>query len=102
MARAAFVLRIKPEHVQDYITAHRRVWPEMRNAITASGIHNYTIFLRGSEAIGYFESEDLHAAFAFLATQDVNDRWQAAMAEFLEERVSDEGPSILNEIFRLD
>ncbi len=102
MERAAFVLRIRPDHVQDYIAAHARVWSEMRDTITASGIRNYTIFLRGSEAIGYLESDDLDAAWAFLANQDVNERWQTTMAEYLEERVSVEGPTLLEEIFRLD
>ena len=51
---------------------------------------------------GYFESDDLAAAEAYLAAQDVSTRWQDAMADLLEERVPDAGPPSLEEIFRLD
>jgi len=102
MARAAFVLKIRPERVADYVAAHQTVWPEMREAISASGIRNYTIFIRGSEAIGYLESDDLEAAWASLARHEANSRWQTAMTDYLEQRVPDEGPTMLEEIFRLD
>ena len=51
---------------------------------------------------GYFETDDLQAAGAYLAAQEVNARWQDAMAELLEERVPDAGPPELPEVFRLD
>jgi L-rhamnose mutarotase len=37
-----------------------------------------------------------------MAEQDVNARWQDAMATLLEERVPDAGPPALEEVFRLD
>jgi L-rhamnose mutarotase len=37
-----------------------------------------------------------------MAAQEVNTRWQDTMAEFLEERVADQGPAPLEEVFRLD
>jgi L-rhamnose mutarotase len=51
---------------------------------------------------GYFEADDLEAAGAYMAEQDVNSRWQDAMAELLDERVPDAGPPPLEEVFRLD
>ena len=51
---------------------------------------------------GYFESDDLARAAAYLAAQEVCSRWQDAMADLLEERVPDAGPPALEEIFRLD
>ena len=51
---------------------------------------------------GYFESDDLERAAAYLGAQEVCTRWQDAMAGLLEERVPDEGPQLLEEIFRLD
>jgi L-rhamnose mutarotase len=50
---------------------------------------------------GYFESEDLERAGAYMAAQEVNGRWQDAMAELLSERVPDGGPATLEEVFRL-
>ena len=100
--RSAFVLRIRPDRVDDYVAAHAEVWPELLAALTAAGIRNYSIFLAGSQAFGYFESDDLESAAGYLARQDVSRRWQDTMAELLEERVPDGGPPALPEIFRLD
>ena len=100
--RSGFVLRIKPDRIDDYVEAHREVWPEMLDALRGAGIRNYTIFRAGSEVFGYFESDDLRAAADYLATQPVSARWQDAMADLLEERVPDAGPPPLEQIFRLD
>jgi L-rhamnose mutarotase len=99
--RLGFVLRVKPDRVDEYVFAHREVWPEMLEALKSAGIRNYTIFRAGNEMFGYFETDDLARAETYLATQEVNARWQDAMADLLEERVQDQGPSPLEEIFRL-
>ena len=100
--RSAFVLRVRPDKLDEYIRAHREVWPEMLEAISAAGIRNYTIFREGNQMFGYFETDDLAAAGRYLAAQDVSARWQDTMAELLEDRVPDAGPPPLEEIFRLD
>jgi len=99
--RAAFVLHVKPDRIDEYVEAHRNVWPEMLQALRDAGIRNYSIFRSGTEMFGYFESDDLERAGAYMADQDVNDRWQDAMAELLEQRVPDGGPQPLEEVFRL-
>jgi len=100
--RSAFVLRVRPDRIDEYVEAHRNVWPELLEALRGAGIRNYTIFRNGNEMFGYFESDDLEAAGAYMAEQEVNARWQDAMAELLEERVPDAGPQPLDEVFRLD
>jgi L-rhamnose mutarotase len=100
--RRAFVLRVRPDAIDEYVEAHRHVWPELLAALRAAGIRNYTIYRHGNEMFGYFESDDLEAAAAYMAAQEVNTRWQDAMAELLEERVPDGGPAALEEVFRLD
>jgi L-rhamnose mutarotase len=100
--RTAFVLRVRPEKVEEYVRAHREVWPEMLDAIRGAGIRNYTIFRDGNQMFGYFEADDLDAAQRYLAEQNISTRWQDAMAELLELRVPDQGPPPLEEVFRLD
>jgi L-rhamnose mutarotase len=100
--RTAFVLRVRPEKIDEYIRAHEAVWPEMLDALRGAGIRNYTIFRDDNRMFGYFEADDLAAAGRYLAQQDVSTRWQDAMAELLEERVPDAGPPSLQEVFRLD
>ena len=100
--RSAFVLEVRPDRIEEYVEAHRNVWPEMLDALRAAGIRNYTIFRRDNEMFGYFESDDLEAAAAYMEAQEVNARWQDTMAGLLEERVPDAGPAALEPIFRLD
>jgi L-rhamnose mutarotase len=100
--RSGFVLRVKPDRVDEYVRAHREVWPELLAALKAAGIRNYTIFRADNEMFGYFEADDLERAEAYLAAQEVSTRWQDAMAELLEERVPDQGPPPLEVVFRLD
>ena len=100
--RSAFVLSVRPEKIDEYVEAHRNVWPELLAALRDAGIRNYTIFRNGNEMFGYFESDDLAAAAEHMEGQEVNARWQDTMAQLLEERVPDAGPPTLEEIFRLD
>jgi L-rhamnose mutarotase len=100
--RSAFVLRVRPDKIDEYVEAHRSVWPEMLDALRGAGIRNYSIFRAGTEVFGYFEADDLAAAERYLAGQEVSARWQDAMAGLLEERVPDGGPPRLPEVFRLD
>jgi L-rhamnose mutarotase len=100
--RSAFVLEVRPDRLDEYLEAHRHVWPEMLDALRGAGVRNYSIFRHGNQMFGYFEADDLEAAAAYLARQEVSARWQDAMAELLVERVPDAGPPPLPEVFRLD
>jgi len=100
--RMAFVLRVRPEKLDEYLEAHRHVWPELLAAMRDAGVRNYTIFRHGNEMFGYFESDDLEAVSDHMAALEVNTRWQDAMADLLEERVPGTGPAALDEIFRLE
>ena len=100
--RSAFVLHVRPDKIDEYVEAHANVWPEMLQALRDAGIRNYSIFRDGNQVFGYFESDDLERAAAYLDSHEVNTRWQDAMADLLEERVPDAGPPTLEQIFRLD
>jgi L-rhamnose mutarotase len=100
--RSAFVLRVRPECVDEYVKAHREVWPEMLDALRGAGIRNYSIYRTGNEMFGYFEADDLAASEYYLSLQEVCTRWQDAMAHLLEQRVPDGGPARLDEVFRLE
>jgi L-rhamnose mutarotase len=100
--RTAFVLQVRPDKIDEYVQAHQEVWPEMLEALRAAGIRNYTIFRDGYRMFGYFEADDLAESGRQMAAQPVSTRWQDAMADLLEQRVPDEGPPPLEEVFRLE
>lgn len=106
MQRVAFLLKVKPEMIEEYKRRHREVWPEMLAALRETGWHNYSLFLREDGTLfGYLETPDFEAARAGMAAKEVNARWQADMAPFFEQLESqrpDEGLLVLEEVFHLE
>ena len=90
----------------EYRERHEAVWPEMLEALSATGWRNYSLFLSpGGMLIGYLETDDFEAALRGMEQTDVNARWQAEMGEFfqdLEGRRPDEGLLVLDEVFHLE
>lgn len=86
MNRVCFTLRVKPELLDEYKAHHREVWPEMRAALSRTGWHNYSLFLRDDGLlIGYFETpHTLAEAVAAMADEKVNAEWQELMAPFFD------------------
>ena len=106
MQRVCFQLHVKRGRIAEYRVRHEAVWQEMRDALSATGWRNYSLFMsEGGIVIGYLECEDFEASMRAMEETDVNARWQAEMAEFfvgLEGRRPDEGLLLLDEIFHLD
>ena len=101
MERVCFLLRVRPERLDEYQARHREVWPEMLDALRDGGWGNYSLFLREDGLlVGYVETEDFEAAQRAMAATDVNDRWQAEMAAFFDAR-ADERLVRLEEVFHL-
>jgi L-rhamnose mutarotase len=99
--RRCFVLRVRPERLDDYLTAHQHVWPEMQRALTDAGWRNYSLFLADQGVvIGYFESDDCDEAERRIAETDVARRWEAAMSAFFVDESSTK--DTLPQYFRLD
>jgi L-rhamnose mutarotase len=106
MQRVCFLLRVRPEKLDEYRLRHAQVWPEMLDALRQTGWHNYSLFLRPDGLlVGYLETDDFLKARAAMKNQPVNARWQAEMAplfEPLECGAADDAMSPLDEIFHLD
>jgi L-rhamnose mutarotase len=105
MQRICFVLQVKPERIQEYKERHRRVWPEMKQALRETGWNNYSLFLRADGLlVGYLETEDFERARAGMACREVNARWQREMADFFvtsEGRLPDQAMASLEEVFHV-
>jgi L-rhamnose mutarotase len=106
MERVCFCLQVRPDRLDEYVERHARVWPEMLQALAATGWHNYSLFLRGDGLlVGYLETPSLEEAVAGMAATEVNARWQAEMAEFfvgLDDARPDTGFLRLREVFHLE
>lgn len=106
MQRVCFLLKVREDRLDEYTVSHAQVWPEMLEALSRTGWHNYSLFLREDGLlVGYFETPDLQAALDGMAATDVNERWQAEMGSFFESldgRRPDEAFLTLREVFHLD
>ncbi|MFK4118686.1 L-rhamnose mutarotase [Streptomyces longwoodensis] len=105
MQRVCFLLKVREDRIAEYRARHAAVWPEMRAALSATGWHNYSLFLRDDGLlVGYLETEDFAAARAAMEATEVNARWQAEMAPFLaslDGERPDEAMTPLTEVFHL-
>ena len=107
MTRVGFLLKVKPEKLEEYKAHHKAVWPDMLAALRRTGWHNYSLFLRPDGLlVGYFETpESFEAARAGMATEEVNKRWQTFMAPFFESvggTHADDMMVVLEEVFHLE
>ena len=45
MEQKAFKMKLKPGFADEYKKRHNAIWPELKKAITESGVYDYSIFL---------------------------------------------------------
>lgn len=106
MPRVGFILKVKKDLIDEYKERHEEVWPEMLDALSRTGWHNYSLFMRDDGMLfGYFETPDsFEAALEGMSAEEVNGRWQAEMARFFEGTggPADEMMEELVEVFHLD
>ena len=104
--RICFCLQVKRDRLDEYKERHRAVWPEMKEALTNAGWHNYSLFLRDDGLlVGYVETPDFERALAVMAATEVNRRWQAEMKDFFESETglaADKQMRPVPEVFHLD
>jgi len=104
MQRVCFVLKLREDRLDEYAARHENVWPEMQDALRATGWTNYSLFLGpNAQLIGYVEVEDFNAAREGMKVFPVNDRWQAEMLPFFDSSAkADDAMQPLRELFHLD
>jgi L-rhamnose mutarotase len=102
--RVCFVMRVRPEALEEYRRRHREVWPEMLEALRRTGWRNYSLFAAGDGMIiGYLETDEFQAALDGMQQEPVNGRWQAEMAPMFQLQAAPDTSLVrLEEIFHLD
>ncbi|MDQ3871102.1 MAG: L-rhamnose mutarotase [Chloroflexota bacterium] len=79
--RGMFVLVVHPDRTAEYDDRHANAWPEMLDALAASGFRNYSGFRSGSLVAYYGEFyPDMSTAVANIGATDVNRRWSESFA----------------------
>lgn len=109
MQRMGLMIGLRGEQIAEYKRLHAAVWPEVLAAITASNIHNYTIFLREPENLlfAYWEyhGDNFEAdAARMAASQSMRDWWALCGPQQipLETRKPGEWWATMEPVFHLD
>jgi L-rhamnose mutarotase len=76
--------RLKAGAEAEYDALHEAVWPQVVDAIRASGVTMWRIYRDGLDLFHYIECEDYGRAIAELAGREANRRWQATLAPLME------------------
>ncbi len=74
MNRVGFILRVKQGMLEEYKEHHKKVWPEMLEALSKHGWHNYSLYMaKDGLLFGYFETPDtFQAALDGMAAEEIN------------------------------
>lgn len=103
--RVCFQLQVNPDLIDEYVSRHQQVWPQMLQAIEDAGRRNYSLFLREDGLlIGYYETDDDNAAQQALEADPRTAGWEAEMSRFflsLGGRPDQQAPR-LREVFNLE
>lgn len=85
MEKYAWTARVRPGMAAEYERRHRDIWQEIKDALRAAGVRNYSIWRSGDVLFGYYECEK-GAAFACRAQaeSEVVARWERHMADVLD------------------
>ena len=107
MKRVGFLLKVKADKLEEYKQRHTAVWPEMLEALSRAGWHNYSLFMREDGLLfGYFETPDsFQAAREGMSHEEINAKWQDFMAPYFENLSgahADESMVELEEVFHLE
>jgi L-rhamnose mutarotase len=106
MQRVGFMLKVKPEMIEEYKRRHKAVWPEMLDALRQTGWHNYSIFMHNDGTLFFYvETPNFQAALDGMARREVNARWQDYMKDLFEAtggKHADQSFIMLEEVFHLD
>ena len=109
MKRMGMVIGVAPERVADYKRLHAAVWPGVLERIAASGIRNYTIYLREPENLLFasweYHGSDLAADMAAIAADPETQRWWTFTGPCqrpLASRAPGEHWAAMEEVFHVD
>lgn len=109
MQRMGMCLKLKAESVVEYKRVHAAVWPGVLARITASNIHNYSIYLKEPENIlfAYWEyhGSDFEADSAAIAADKTTQEWWALCGPMqvpFETRKEGEWWARMEEVFHID
>jgi L-rhamnose mutarotase len=82
----AYRMRLKKEHIQDYIDVHKKekVWQSIIDGMLNAGFEKMLIFQFGQDIILFEEAGDLKKAYNYYDSDDASQKWDQMIARWME------------------
>ena len=107
LTRYGWVIRVKPEKLDEYKNLHANPWPEVDSMIKACNIRNYSIYYRDGLLFSYLEytGDDFEADMAKMAADSITQAWWN-LTDPCQEPVETAGEGVwwadMEEVYHLD
>jgi L-rhamnose mutarotase len=88
MGHRAFIGKIRKGREDDYVAAHRAVWPELIDVMRKLGVERESCFICGRYIFVYVEAADISSTMDNLQRDPVNQKWDVFMESLLEPPVN--------------
>ncbi|MFI4913356.1 MAG: L-rhamnose mutarotase [Sedimentisphaeraceae bacterium JB056] len=77
MQRHGWVIKVKPEKLDEYKELHANVWPRVAQIISECNIQNYSIYYRDGLLFSYLEyvGDDFDADMEKMAADPMTQKW---------------------------
>jgi L-rhamnose mutarotase len=105
MEKYSWIAKVKKGCLEEYITRHNNLWPELKDLLKSGGICNYSIWTDGELLFGYYECEyGIDAALKVQKNSEVVDKWNEYMKDILIMQINEKtgGQPVLTQVFNLD
>lgn len=83
MKRIGIYFCLKDGAREEYIKAHKTIWPAMRAVLDEAGIQNYSIWNLEEKLFAYYEVEDEIRMQEILNSSPVYLKWRSLMERFI-------------------
>lgn len=83
MDRIAYFYKVKPNKLDEYIKAHKEIWPEQVELLKKSGVKKMVIFNRGNYLFLYSEIDNIKKYHEIRSASEVDKKWNKYMDTLL-------------------
>lgn len=91
MNKYCMLIKVKPEHMDDYVKLHQSAWLELLQAIEMAGAEELVIFKWENTSIVFFECEDLNVFYEKYGEMHDTKIWNAITKPWFDDSPNLEG-----------
>ncbi len=103
MERIGIYFKLLPDKQEEYKRRHDNIWPEISEALSSAGIHNYSIWNYSEMLFAYFEVEDRKKAQDILQKNNAYNQWRSYMEDIIDiDPVTGEKEYLMLQVFYHD